>query len=274
MHKFKKLLSGLMAFSVAAAAMPAASLAAEVRETAADAVGEMELIQDGKVLATDEMTAEVGQNFPYIVQYNLDGKTFYGQTEEINTMKINGQAISVEAADVKTEFSEKKAVYEMSLKGGDDVDCVITAEISLDKNTASFDITEVRNNLTEKDANGYETHPVQTIEIPNHSLISVRSSQTNAHLKGAKMSSNTRISGDRDFDVTDGMKLTNNAATEDFMYGFVSNNELSAGLWSNSEYEGTHVASYIGSGGASNTRVMATASSLSGGGTSLGLASA
>ena len=273
MHKFKKLFSGLMALSMAAAAMPAATLAADVRETQADAVGEMELINDGKILTTDEMTAEVGQNFPYIVQYNLDGKIFYGQTEEINTIKINGQAITVESDDVTTDFSAKKAVYEMNLKSGDDVDCVITAEISLDKNTASFDITKVENKLTEKDANGYEMHPVQTIEIPNHSLISVRSSQTNAHFKGAKMSSNTRISGDRDFDVTDGMRLTGNAASEDFMYGFISNNELSAGLWSNSEYNGTHVASYIASGGASNTRVLATASSLNGGGTSLGLAS-
>lgn len=276
-HGFKKLFSGLMAFSMAFTAMPAAALATEpaagIQETQVDATGEMTLLSDGKVLATDEMTVEVGKNFPYIIQYNLDGKVFYGQTETINTIRVNGQSIAVGEGEVKTSFSDTKAVYEMTLKSGEDVDCVITAEITVDKNTASFDITKVDNKLTEVDANGFPVHPVQTIEIPNHSLISVRSTQTNAHLKGAKMSSNTRVSGDRDFDVTDGMRLTNNASSEDFIYGFISNNELSAGLWSNSEYQGSHVASYITAGGASNTRVMATASSLSSGGTSLGLAS-
>lgn len=31
----------------------------------------------------------------------------------------------------------------------------------------------------------------------------------------------------------------------DYMYGFVSNNELSAGLWSNSEHDGSSVATSV-----------------------------
>jgi len=223
-----------------------------------------------RTLKTDEMDVQVAAKFPYIVQYDmkgdLAGKVFYGQTSEINTIKINGTAIQVKPEDIKATFEDKKAVYVMTLKASN-IDCVITAEISADKNTASFDITKVENKLTEKDENGYEVYPVQTIEIPNHSLISVNSAQPGANLKAAKMSSNTLISGDKYFDVT----ATANV-TEDFMYGFVSNHEMSAGLWSNSEYQGTHVASYIKAGGASNTRVMATTTK-DGGTTSLGLAS-
>ena len=136
---------------------------------------------------------------------------------------------------------------------------MLTAVITAEGNTASFDITKVKNNMTEVDDNGYALYPVQSIEIPNHNLLSVNSGQQNAHLKGAKMSSNTRISGDRAFDVVKDMTLTNGASTEDFMYAFVSNSEMSAGLWSNSENSGTNVAAYIGQGGADNTRVIASA---------------
>lgn len=271
---FTKALSCLLAFGMVSASIPGTAFA-----KSADGGGQERNLAEsrpaaqngGRYLTTDVMTVEVGQSFPYIVQYQIGDSIFYGQTEEIHTMKINGESIQVGAEDVETTFTENKAVYVMSLKGTN-VDCVITAKISAEKNTASFDITKVVNNLDEKDANGYEVHPVQTIEIPNHSLISVRSSQSGAHLKGAKMSSNTLVSGDSDFDVTKGMKLTGGASSEDFMYGFISNHEFSAGLWSNSEYEGTHKASYISAGGASNTRVMATVSSV-GSDTSLGLAS-
>lgn len=232
-------------------------------------------VKEKETLQTDAMSVQVARNFPSIVQYDmkgaLNGKTFYGQPERINTIKINGVSISLGKEDVKPTFTDKTATYEMTLKG-ENVDCVITAVISVEGNTASFDITEVENHLTDVDENGYAVYPIQTIEIPNHSLISVNSTQENAHLKGAKMSSNTRISGDRDFDVTAGMKLTNGASNEDFIYGFISNSEMSAGLWSNSEYEGSHVASYISAGGASNTRVMATVSN-DGDKTSVGLGS-
>ena len=39
------------------------------------------------------------------------------------------------------------------------------------------------------------------------------------------------------------------------MYAFVSNDEMSAGLWSNSEFEGRN-AGASSSGGSNNTRVM------------------
>lgn len=229
-----------------------------------------------KTLSTEEMDVLVGEKFPFVVQYNmkgeLEGKTFYGQTESIDTIKVNGKAIQVTEENLKTSFTSDTATYEMTLKNNDNesapIDCVITAELRAEKNTVAFNITKVVNNLSEKDENGYEIYPVQTIEIPNHSLISVRSSQEGANLKGAKVSSNTLISGDKSYDVTDDMTF----ASEDFMYGFVSNNELSAGLWSNSEYEGTNVAAYVGSGGASNTRVMATTTDL-GNVKSVGLAS-
>ncbi len=235
-------------------------------------------VANTRTLTTDKMDVKVAENFPSIVQYDmkgdLAGKTFFGQPQSIKVIKINGQPIGVGKNDVKASFTEDTATYEIKLKDESvNVDCVLTAVIAAEGNTASFDITKVKNNLTEVDDNGYLLYPVQSIEIPNHNLISVNSTQENAHLKGAKMSSNTRISGDRDFDVVQGMKLTGGASSEDFMYGFISNKEMSAGLWSNSENSGSNVAAYIGQGGADNTRVIASAVT-EGDVTTLGLSSA
>ena len=218
-----------------------------------------------RTISSDQMDVDVAEKFPSVVKYtmkgDLKGKVFYGQTEAIDVMKINGTEIKVTEDDVNVTFDKDKATYTMTLKG-QNIDAVLTAVISVKDNELSFDITEVLNNL---DNNEY---PVQTIEIPHHSLISVRSTQKGANLKAAKVSSNTSISGDSYVDVKDGMTFSK----EDFMYGFVSNEDLSAGLWSNSEYNGTHKAAYVGSGGSSNTRVWAETSNLAAG-KSLGLSS-
>lgn len=48
------------------------------------------------------------------------------------------------------------------------------------------------------------------------------------------MSSNTTISGDEYHEIT-----ANTELSQDYMYAFISNSEMSAGLWSNSENEGS-----------------------------------
>ena len=70
---------------------------------------------------------------------------------------------------------------------------------------------------------------------------------------GTAMSTKTQVSGDEYVEVTADTEIRN----RDYMYAFVSNDEMSAGLWSNSEYEGRN-AGASSSGGSSNTRVMST----------------
>lgn len=218
-----------------------------------------------RTISSDQMDVDVAEKFPSVVKYtmkgDLKGKVFYGQTEAIDVIKINGTEIKVTEDNLTVKFDNDKATYTMTLKG-QNIDAVLTAIIAVKDNKLSFDITKVLNNLDN------DVYPVQTIEIPHHSLISVRSTQKGANLKAAKVSSNTSISGDSYVDVKDGMTFSK----EDFMYGFVSNDELSAGLWSNSEYNGTHKAAYVGSGGSSNTRVWAETTNLAAG-KSLGLSS-
>ena len=219
--------------------------------TVEDIVLEAEAEVTTKKLSTSDMDVYASTTFPSVVKYemkkgSLKGKTFYGQTDKVNTVKINGTAVELSDADVKATFADDKATYVMTVKGND-IDAVITAELVAKDNTLAFNITKIENKL-EDTATG---HPIQTIEIPNQSLISVRSSQNGANFKGAAMSSNTKVSGDEYVEVTDATSLN-----KDYMYGFVSNDEMSAGLWSNSENDGRSVATTV-TGGSKNTRVQA-----------------
>lgn len=204
-----------------------------------------------EMLSTEDMDVYVSKTFPSVVRYEmkgeLAGKVFYGQSSKISTIRINGTDVVLEDADVVAAFEADKAVYTMTVKKGQDIDAVITAELVAKDNTVAFNITNIENKLEDT----VDGNPVQSIEIPNHSLISVNSTQEGANLKGARMSSNTTISGD------DYVALSNDTAarTQDYMYAFISNRELSAGLWSNSENEGS--AKSVGvAGGSHNTRIM------------------
>ena len=103
-----------------------------------------------EVLSTDYMDVHVAKNFPSVVRYemkkgDLKGKTFYGQTSEINTIRINGTDIKLSKDDVKATFKDNKATYELTVKSGDTIDAVLTAELVAKDDTVSFEITKVKN---------------------------------------------------------------------------------------------------------------------------------
>lgn len=101
-----------------------------------------------------------------------------------------------------------------------EISAVITASLEVKDNTPSFDITDI-------DA---EEGTFFMVEIPNHNLVSVRSTQAGASFAGANMSTDTTVNGDT-YSAVSGLS----DAKRGYMYAFVSEEELSAGLWSNSE---------------------------------------
>ena len=207
----------------------------------------------GYALETDEMTVWVAEAFPQAVKYTMknlkdaDGQpmVMLGQTAELDTIKINNVEIKPTVTSVKN--SDKKVTYTMVVdetnNNGSGVTATITAELRVglddvnDKTSASaartlgFYITKVvypKNDRVE--------HPVDTIEIPNHSLVSVRSTQEEAKVKGAKLASNTIANGDIEYPAEGNINSAIGKYSEDFFAAFVSNDELSAGLASNSAY--------------------------------------
>ena len=132
-----------------------------------------------ETLSTEDMDVYVSKTFPSVVKYEMKG-----------------------GEDVKAEFDGTTATYVMTVKNEEKhIDAEITAELKAEANQLAFNITKIENKLqdqttTNKYGDKVETYPLQTIGIPNHSLISVRSTQSGANLKGAVMSSNTHKSGD------------------------------------------------------------------------------
>ncbi len=215
------------------------------------------------VIASDVMEVEVGSSFPYVKQYKLGDKLFFGRESAMNEIVINDEAIAVE--DVDATFSEDIANYAMHVVNADgSIDCNIDVTMKVVENELDFNITKIASN---------NDTVIQTVRFDDHSLISVNSKSKHANLKGATMSTDTTKSGDEYYTVDANMKKL---ANEDFMYAFVSNDILSAGMWSNSEHTGR--AAYSGvAGGSRNTRIFATTKSTVGkkeNVTRLGLASA
>ena len=87
-------------------------------------------------LSTADMDVYVAKNFPSVVKYemkkgDLNGKTFYGQTSAINTVRINGTDVKLSKGDVKATIKGDKATYEMTVKNEEKhIDAVLTAELT------------------------------------------------------------------------------------------------------------------------------------------------
>ncbi len=178
------------------------------------------------VISSNQMNVLVDVNFPRVIQYDLKsgneaGKTFYGQTEALDTILINDVAVKPK---VKTKVLSDKVVYEMTvIDTNNNISAVITAEFVVKENILEFNLTKIVDNKI-----------VKTIEIPNHNLISVNNSQKDAVLDGVQMSTNTRINGDRQVKVDENL-ITKDEEQKGYMYAFLSTDELSASIWSNTE---------------------------------------
>ena len=173
-------------------------------------------------LVSDQMVASISNTFPQVIGYTMkggenEGKKFYGQTKELTQLKVNGKLVTPTVEYEKA--SDSKAVYTMKIDE-QNIKATVTAALEVKDNTLSFDITKI------EAAEG----TFLTVEIPNHNLVTVKANQSGASFDGANMSTNTTRSGDTHSTVS-----ALSEAKRGYMYAFVSNDELSAGLWSNSE---------------------------------------
>lgn len=183
-----------------------------------------------ETISSDEMKVSVDSKFPRVAGYEIlkgngKGKKMYGQTEKLSKIVLNqksaddttGIAVTPEVTSKKE--GQNKMVYTMKVDE-QNIKATITAELVVEKNTLAFNIKSV-------DA---KDDVIKTINIPNHNLVSVRTTQAGARFDGANMSNNTKKSGDTHQDVA-----SMAAGKTGYMYAFVSSSDLSAGLWSNSE---------------------------------------
>ena len=187
-----------------------------------------------ETLQSETLKAIIDTAFPRVKEYELDGKTLTGQVQKIDKMSINGVLVKPEVQYRKID--DKTAEYVMTVRNDDEfINAEITVKLQLVGNEMHFDVTKVvnKNNVEMGKPVDNVRKLIQTIEFPGNTLVSVGSNKQNAKFDGAQMSTNTHRSGDYHLDLHSGKM---NEYTYGFMYGFVSSNELSASVWSNSQF--------------------------------------
>lgn len=179
------------------------------------------------VIQSDVMKVYIGKNFPLVARYEMKGKEnvfFRGNETELNKIIINQKEINPEVT-VK-ETTDTSRTYKMHVKK-DDLDFDMTVKISVDGNDLTWKVTEI------KKAAGCAK--IATIDIPNLSLLSIAANEEGANFAGAQVSTTTTVSGDVFMDFENGFVPSDE---DGYLYAFLQNGKLSAGLFSNSEVEG------------------------------------
>ncbi len=191
-------------------------------------------------LKSDEMEVLVDTTFPRVIEYKMNSDKMDGQKKALEKVRINGYDIKPEINSYLS--NDKKTVkYDLTVKDFiHKIDAVITTSLSVSENVLTFEITDVKNNKDRLES------PIESIEIPNHSLVSVSGESSN--FMGARFATDTNERGDDYFEKKDFEKADGNG----YFYAFVTENNLSAGISSNSE---------VGSKGAGqdNLRIKVTA---------------
>ena len=186
-------------------------------------------LDDYDSISSDYMTVYVGKEFPLVAIYVLnDGSEtiFRAQENQITEIEINGTAIT--PTDVEVTNDGASQTYSMSLVDEEaEIDLSMTVKISVDDNDLTWEVT----GLTKNDG----CADIASIDIPELNLAAVDAVETDAVFNGAKASTSTTSSGDREITWDDGF---NPSTTDGYLYAFLTNGNLSAGLWSNSEIEG------------------------------------
>ena len=186
-------------------------------------------LDDYDSIASDYMTVYVGKEFPLVARYVLnDGSEtiFRAQETQLNEIEINGTPIVPTNVEVSNDGASQS--YSMTLVNEEEaIDLSMTVKISVDDNDLTWEVTE----LTKNDG----CVDIASIDIPDLNLVAVDAVETDAVFNGAKASNSTVTSGDKEITWEEGF---NPSTTDGYLYAFLTNGSLSAGLWSNSEIEG------------------------------------
>lgn len=217
-----------MAFSTVVSPIPIYGIG-QVQAFAAEA-------REGEtILDSGTMQVRIDNNFPRVIDYTLGDKVFYGQPNAIDIVEVNGydkanskwsspKSIKVSGVTI-TKDGDKSATYTVPVKDGN-IDSIVTVKITVENNTLSYDITNIAGNGSEK---------IQSIKIPNLSIVSVRNDQEGANFYGSVISNHVDVEQKGDRSVLVNESFTSDNKENKYMYGIVSNNELSASVWSNSD---------------------------------------
>ncbi|WP_066890372.1 endo-alpha-N-acetylgalactosaminidase family protein [Clostridium nigeriense] len=184
-------------------------------------------------ISSEKMKVYIGKTFPVVARYQMlqDGvevKDQYmrGNETKLNTVAING--ISIEPIVKVEEEGTSFRVYSMHVENAENkINVDMKIKVSVKENDLTWEVTEL--NKAENSAK------IATIDVPQLNLLTVDAVEKGANFAGAKASTTTTSTGDVFIDFENGFVPSNK---DSYLYGFLTNGKLSAGLFSNSEAEG------------------------------------
>ena len=192
-------------------------------------------LENYDTLQSDEMKVYIGKNFPVVARYQMldDGtevadQFFRGNESELTTLKINGAVITPTVSEVAKTSDSK--TYKLACKGTDDnaaIDLELQVKVSVEGRNLTWQVIDLKKNTG--------CPNIASIEVPDLNLLTIDAVETGANFAGAQTSTTTTASGDRFIDFDNGFMPME---TDGYLYGFLQNGKLSAGLFSNSEAEG------------------------------------
>ncbi|ATD54117.1 endo-alpha-N-acetylgalactosaminidase family protein [Clostridium chauvoei] len=163
-------------------------------------------------ISSEKLKVKLDANFPRVIDYTYldNNKKMYGQERPIYCVSINNKDY---VPTVTATFNGNEAIY----------------KLNIDKLKLSFDVrfTVESNTLVMKIENIDEsTTKVETINFPNHSLVSIRNTDPNAEFNGANY-------------ANDDIKVNLTSKSDDETYkntsiAILSNDELAASISNNS----------------------------------------
>ena len=175
-----------------------------------------------QTIESKTLRISLDSTFPRITQYNwiANGAIFYGQEDQLSQVMINDKLYTP-----KTSFSllKNEANYILNFP---EISATVKIQIKVVANIVEFNVTQIAEKGNFK---------ISTFEIPNHSLLSVRSTQKGASFAGAKMY--TAIKGTGDVFVPLTTTIAKDSIPKGYLYGIVNNDQLAASMWSNSTGE-------------------------------------
>ncbi len=182
-------------------------------------------------IESDDMTVYVGKEFPVVVRYVMKsdetGKTFFRANEtELNAVVINGRSI-VPTVTVKEAKADSKTYSLNVVDAAGSIDLDMDVKISVEANTLTWEVIK----LTKNEG----CAKIATIDIPELNLLTVDASEEESVFAGAQVSTTTTSKADTYISFDDGFVPSD---SDGYVYAFLSNGKLSAGLHSNSEIEG------------------------------------
>ncbi|MET9315295.1 endo-alpha-N-acetylgalactosaminidase family protein [Kribbella sp. NPDC003505] len=176
-------------------------------------------------LRSAELTVTVGSDFPRVIKYvdNASGQSLGGQPDALSTVTIDGTARTAHLAAAPA-VDGGRASYTLAFDALPGVE--LDASLSLAGRVTTFAIDAVRDT---------DASRVHTIDIPDHDLVSVASTDAGATTAFTTLDPDSTRTADKITPIT--AATPGEAAATGATYAFVNTSGLAAGIESNSTYD-------------------------------------